>query len=377
MAIDKNAFLTLLFPLQLIFGDVIQRQTNYTFLNQGYVFESLAATGYNQQFLTKIYTIGSDNPASLSDFSQFTLGFSYQFSSEINPAYQTNPGSYPQVSFTHERAEDALPQSLGIAIPFSKFCFGIGLSQRYSSSWGLFDRTTFEQAGLSMIEKTIVLAQINILTYKNSNLFRTNDSFSFGIKFSNNFLRSEVINMSDSNIGIYDYNVAVGFRYKTGKLGFGIHYESNSVFEKEKTRSNYSFLSTGALPSSINSGILWNPIQRLNVTLNASLIFWERIPSSRQNEFRNYKNQVITAINACYSLYPVAITMGILSTNRNYTEQSEENNSRFDYKVIMPIIGLNVSMFDFQADICYANSTFFSAEWQKQHIVKFAIGFKI
>jgi len=180
----------------------------------------------------------------------------------------------------------------------------------------------------------------------------------------------------DSKIELYDYNIAVGLGYKTSNLGVGIHYESSSDFKKEDIGNNYSLISTGALPASLNSGILWRVRENLKVSLNSSFIYWEDIPNGRQNEFHNHLNQIITSIDACYSLNNHSITLGILYTDRNYEKHNRDNSSKFDYKVIMPMLGMNINLYKLQFDLLYANTTWFSADWQKQHIFKLAASFR-
>ena len=66
------------------------------------------------------------NPAAISNFNNYSSGFSYQFSSSIDEAWIADIGT--------SRKNDWMPQSAGAVFKFDDFSFGLGFGQKYNGS---------------------------------------------------------------------------------------------------------------------------------------------------------------------------------------------------------------------------------------------------
>ena len=114
--------------LVLIYSTITLPQNNDTqaiIAPQGFGINLLNSKG-NSSIDNDISNIGFMNPASISNFDNYSFGFSYQFSSSIDEAYIADIGT--------TRKNDWMPQSAGAVFKFDDFSFGLGFGQKYNGS---------------------------------------------------------------------------------------------------------------------------------------------------------------------------------------------------------------------------------------------------
>ena len=114
--------------LALVYSSIALPQNNDTqviIAPQGFGINLLNSKG-NSSIDNDISNIGFMNPASLSNFDNYSLGFSYQFSSSIDEAYIADIGT--------SRKNDWMPQSAGAIFKLDDFSFGLGFGQKYNGS---------------------------------------------------------------------------------------------------------------------------------------------------------------------------------------------------------------------------------------------------
>jgi hypothetical protein len=106
---------------------------------QGLVLEGLSGYGPANCTFNSANNIGSSNPASLADFDRLSVGISEQFESDIRTAWIAGVG--------YRRSRPFIPQSAGMVVPYGKWRFGAGFSQRYNSIMDFSDMlvTSVEQ----------------------------------------------------------------------------------------------------------------------------------------------------------------------------------------------------------------------------------------
>lgn len=120
----------LVFILVLIYSTFTLSQNNDTqaiIASQGFGINLLNSSG-NSSIDNNISNIGFMNPAAISHFDNYSLGFSYQLSSEIEEGWIADIGT--------TRKNDWLPQSVGGLYKWNDFSLGIGFEQKYNG--GLF-----------------------------------------------------------------------------------------------------------------------------------------------------------------------------------------------------------------------------------------------
>ena len=66
------------------------------------------------------------NPASISEFENYSLGFSYQFNTSIDEAWIADFGT--------SRVYNFYPQSVGGIVKWNDLTFGLGFGQKYNGT---------------------------------------------------------------------------------------------------------------------------------------------------------------------------------------------------------------------------------------------------
>ena len=92
---------------------------------KGFGINLLNSSG-NSSIDNDISNIGFMNPAAISNFDNYSFGFSYQFSSNIDEGWIADIGT--------SRKNDWMPQSAGAVFKFDDFSFGLGFGQKYNGS---------------------------------------------------------------------------------------------------------------------------------------------------------------------------------------------------------------------------------------------------
>ncbi len=95
--------------------------TIVSFLPQGYGIKLLNSYG-TSSILNDVSNLGFMNPANISDFENYSLGFSYQFNTSIDEAWIADFGT--------SRVYNFYPQSAGGIVKWNDFTFGLGFGQK-------------------------------------------------------------------------------------------------------------------------------------------------------------------------------------------------------------------------------------------------------
>ena len=378
--------------LVFIYSTVTLPQNNETqaiIAPQGFGINLLNSKG-NSSIDNDISNIGFMNPASLSNFYNYSLGFSYQFSSSIDEAYIVDIGT--------SRKNDWMPQSAGAVFKLDDFSFGLGLGQKYNGSLD-FDSipiTTSQYPDgtgefITVEYKTRVQSYSLSASYSFPELFDETSSLEIGFRYSYNHLKfyeklwELTIDESD-NVGSY----AIGLQYSNQIsnnriLRIGFSYEIEPDFGKVYEYTNdliyvYDPDSTGRIPAYINSkyNLVGSVPDKFNLDVSADLsesfrlntmitgVLWEA-----DNDY--IKNQLEFSASGIYRINDMfAPSFGFYYTDKNFDEDffdiNEKNNALF------LIGGLRFNYDIFSADLAIADSHLFSGDFRKQTIGKLAIG---
>ena len=381
--------------LALVYSSIALPQNNDTqviIAPQGFGINLLNSKG-NSSIDNDISNIGFINPASLSNFDNYSLGFSYQFSSSIDEAYIADIGT--------SRKNDWMPQSAGAIFKLDDFSFGFGFGQKYNGSLD-FDSipiTTSQYPDgtgefITVEHKTRVQSYSLSASYSFPEVFDETSSLEIGFRYSYNHLKfyeklwELTIDESD-NVGSY----AIGLQYSNQIsnnriLRIGFSYEIETDFGKVYEYTNdliyvYDPDSTGRIPAYINSkfNLVGSVPDKFNLDVSADLtesfrlnamitgVMWEA-----DND--NIKNQLEFSASGIYRINDMfAPSFGFYYTDKNFDEDffdiNEKNNALF------LIGGLKFNYDIFSADLAIADSHFFSGDFRKQTIGKLAIGVQL
>lgn len=359
---------------------------------QGFGINLLNSSG-NSSIDNHISNIGFMNPASLSNFDNYSFGLSYQLNSDLDEGWIAGIGV--------KRINDLMPQSAGAVIKLDDFSFGLGFGQKYNAEL-LFDpipiTTTTNPDGtgefINVEYRTRVQSYSLSASYSFSEIFGESSSLEIGFRYSYNHLNfyeklwEMTINESD-NLGSY----AVGFQYSNRisnnrMLRVGFSYEIEPDYEKVYEYDNgliyvYDPDSTGRIPAYINSkyNLVGSVPDKFNLDVSADLsesfrlnamitgVLWEA-----DNDY--IKNQLEFSASGIYRINEMfAPSFGFYYTDKNFDEDFFDINEKMD--ALFFIGGLRFNYDILSADLAIADSHLFSGDFRKQTIGKLAIGVQL
>ncbi len=334
--------------LALVYSSIALPQNNDTqviIAPQGFGINLLNSKG-NSSIDNDISNIGFMNPASLSNFDNYSLGFSYQFSSSIDEAYIADIGT--------SRKNDWMPQSAGAIFKLDDFSFGFGFGQKYNGSLD-FDSipiTTSQYPDgtgefITVEYKTRVQSYSLSASYSFPEVFDETSSLEIGFRYSYNHLKfyeklwELTIDESD-NVGSY----AIGLQYSNQIsnnriLRIGFSYEIEPDFGKVYEYNNgliyvYDPDSTGRIPAYITSkyNLVGSVPDKFNLDVSADLsesfrlnamitgVLWEA-----DND--NIKNQLEFSASGIYRINEMfAPSFGFYYTDKNFDEDFFDINEK-------------------------------------------------
>ncbi len=381
--------------LALVYSSIALPQNNDTqviIAPQGFGINLLNSKG-NSSIDNDISNIGFMNPASISNFNNYSLGFSYQFSSSIDEAYIADIGT--------SRKNDWMPQSAGAVIKFDGFSFGLGFGQKYNGSLE-FDPipiTTSEYPDgtgefITVEHRTRVQTYSLSASYSFPKVFGESSSLDIGFRYSYNHLKfyeklwEMTIDESD-NVGSY----AIGLQYSNQIsnnriLRVGFSYEIEPDFGKVYEYDNgliyvYDPDSTGRIPAYISSkyNLVGSVPDKFNLDVSADISEFFRLNAMItgvlwEADNDNIKNQLEFSASSVYRINEMfAPSFGFYYTDKNFDEDffdiNEKNNALF------LIGGLRFNYNIFSADLAIADSHLFGGDFRKQTIGKLAIGVQL
>ncbi len=365
-------------------------ETYVPFLAQGYgiqLLNSQGASGISNNISNLIFI----NPAALNQFSNYSVGVSYQFQSNLDEAYVLGIGS--------RRISDYIPQSVGALIPINNLRFGMGMGQTYNGTLDFEPipiTTTQNPLGtgefLTVEYETRVQSYSFLFSYSLENILSENNNLSVGLKYSLNRLdyynKILPIEIDESD---YSGSWGIGALYQINynedkRIQFGLNYDSEIEFRK-----NYSFtglgtisgvpgdsmyvklMSTftlvGEIPGKLKFDINIATLSQLQFLGSINYVFWSSGSS-------NVKDQLEFAASAVYSINEYfSPSLGFYYTDKNFKEDIFDRNSEMNAFFI--IAGLNATYSFFDIDLAIADSHLLSGDFRKQTIGKITLGIQL
>lgn len=358
---------------------------------QGFILQSLNSGGFVRTNVNHISNLSATNPALLQKYSDFTFGISYQVN-ELSNAYWVN-------EVRINRNYQHLPQSAGIVVPFGNFNFGLGYSQIYDleSFYGLLEITTIDYP--QGTGKTLRMEYLQaVQKYSLSIGASLEEPFEFMRKIDLG-IRVNLYHLAEESPSgglnykheLYAPSLDVGINAELSeKISTALYYEMNASFSKvlDETGIVHNSDTTGGssgnnvkipvninltikekLPHKFYAGVLLKVNHRVSVAFELAKIFWSQQWKSSKDNYE-FSGSIISNISKDFRM-----SLGISKTDRSF-EQFRILSLR-DLKVFYLSAGVNVDLHNFNLDLTFATSRFFSAAQMKQNIAKVALAYSI
>ena len=382
-------FLSISFSLQLL-SQTSNSKYHPLILPQGYGIKLLNSSGASS-INNDVSNITFMNPASISKIDDYSLGVSYQLSSQINGAYIAD--------IRTNRIYNFFPQSFGGVIKYEDFTFGLGFGQKYNGTleYDPIPVTTFnnlEGTGeyFDLKNESIIQRYSFSIAFSLTKFLQTSNNLYMGFQYSLNRLHhyEELWNIKDSTTA-YACNFILGLEYDLAldaerKLSLGISYETMTKFKQyiEYNGSNTitydpdsgnisidlpSYDLVYDLPSELRFDLAIDGTENLKLLANLTGIFWK-------NETNNLKDQFEYSLSSVYRINKIfSPSLGFYYTDYNFEQDDLEINGKF--KGFYITAGCKINFEPFYLDLVLADSHLLSGDYRKQTIGKFAFGVQL
>jgi len=351
------------------------------FIPQGFVLGTMNSAGFSRLVNKQVSNAGNLNPASLSQFENGSLGFSYQFETKLDPAYY--------LDITHSRNVTAKPQSISFVANLENVSYAFSFYQRFNSmvNLGEIEVATLDQPEgigetFSVNMKEFIDTYALILSYPFDH-----NAFTMGAKLEVSFLNmQEQIYHSKASADMNAFSAALGFTYKADDVfTFAAYYERAPKFEGKLNYNGLQQIDLDAqvpgnhrviahlpdAPFKTNLPDLLNVAAsaKLNETFNAvtdlSYIFWKQLSDNFNNNL-DISSSLIAALDS-----DLMLSMGFLLTYRDNTNDISGANSKLNALFLLGGVRKRFGMVVF--DSALASSHFNSGKWREQLIAKLGI----
>ena len=365
-----------------------------SFLPQGYGIKLLNSSG-TSSILNDVSNLGFMNPASISEFENYSLGFSYQFNTSIDEAWIADFGT--------SRVYNFYPQSVGGIVKWNDFTFGLGFGQKYNGTLDIdpIEVTTIEDPDgtgefFEVKQETMIHSYSITASYSFKELLQSSNDLTLGFRYSLNYLdRYEEIWHLTGGATDYSSNIAVGFNYKISlddqrQLMIGASYETKTDFEAkyevdnstlimydpEDTTNTYipaeqnDFYLIHDLPDELRIDLAFDAASDLKLLANLTSIFWK-------TETNFLKDQIELSFSAVYKINEMFTpSLGFYITDCEYTDNFYSRLNE-GLNALFMTAGFRFNYENFSADLAIADSHLFSGDYRKQTIGKIAIGVQL
>ncbi|MCU7494300.1 MAG: hypothetical protein HF314_04180 [Ignavibacteria bacterium] len=383
----------LLFFIFLLFSSVLVAQANedHLIIPSGFTLESLSGYGYSKT-IDHQSNAASMNPAALDRFTSLAFGISYQFQSDVKPGWIAGIGS--------TRYHQAIPQSVGLILPYKNLRVGFGFSQKYNSSllYGDIPVTTTENPDptgeyVDVSEKSDVERYSGLVSYSIDNFIYKDARFSFGVAVNYNRLNYyyrfgqknyEPDRVLKSHGNKVTYSLGVTYSVLKSSL-FSLLFEKGAEFDKMTTDENkftilYTLVplpswegmdkSVSKEPDKIHIGFDHSFSEESQITTTLSYIGWKATGQNR-------KDQVEAAASFIYSMrHDLLTSLGLYYTDLNYN-----NNAFFAkdnlFRSLYITAGAIYSFSLFDVDLTVADSHLLAQECRKETLGRISVGFHL
>ena len=368
--------------------------TIVSFLPQGYGIKLLNSYG-TSSILNDVSNLGFMNPANISDFENYSLGFSYQFNTSIDEAWIADFGT--------SRVYNFYPQSAGGIVKWNDFTFGLGFGQKYNGTLDMdpIPVTTVQQPDgtgefFQVKQETMIHSYSLTAAYSFKELLQTTNGITLGFRYSlNHLLRNEEIWHSSGSATDYGRNIAVGLSYKINlndqqQLILGTNLETKSDFKAKYEIDNNiliiydpedtnhiqipaetdNFYLSHTLPFELRFDLGVDATTDLKLLANLSRLFWKTKSTILEDQIE-FSFSTIYDINEMFSA-----SLGFYSTKCEFTDTfySQLNEG---LNTIFLTGGLKINIDKLSIDLALADSHLFSGDYTKQTIGKLAIGINL
>ncbi|MBT3635251.1 MAG: hypothetical protein HOF29_13060 [Candidatus Marinimicrobia bacterium] len=357
-------------------------------LTQGYVMDNLSSMGYSHNIMTHPAFISSSNPASVIAQSGISIGLSYQFESEVDPAM----GPF----LRHKRNQIKLPQSFGLIFPLKKLSIGLSFNQEYNSiQRAELELITIENpTGSGEYVEFRNSENINSYTLSISSSFpgiiTESDMISCGLQLDLKTLEySSTIFGTSSQLSTYGYGWKLGLKYEIKHdRGIGIYFENNPRIKDNITYDGLELNPIeidsievhgypisppshleGKMPDRLTIGFFSKLTPKSSLTFDFTNVYWSQL-SSNNNDYIDVSGTLLfQPINF------LSFSVGILSTGRAYKTDYLDLNSKLHGVYLFTGLGIDVQSFNI--GLSYAFSSFDSGDYRDQKIGKIQIGYTL
>lgn len=385
----KLVLVLALFSSTFLFPQTRVTESNARLFPQGYGIKLLNFAG-TSSIINDVSNLGFMNPASISEFENYSLGISYQFNTSIDEAWIADIGL--------SRIHNFYPQSFGAIAKWKDFSFGLGFGQKYNESLdvGEIQVTTIQDPDgtgefiIPVIEKLIHTYSFSA-SYSFKELLKTTNEFSLGFRYNLNRFHEydeigELVGEAEDffhsfNFGLFSSlsldearNIYFGFSYET-KSEFKAQFEINSeiVLPDPTSPPTYTQVESyliGSTPAELRLDCGIDAISSLKFLLNLTTIFWNDESDDVKDQFEfstsalyEFNEQFSSSLGFYYSDYKFKETY--------FSQLNSELNAFFI------TAGLKFNYNIFSADLAIADSHLFSGDFRKQTIGKLAIGVQL
>ncbi len=390
----KTSLLAIIFLLNSIL--VIPqsgRERNATLVPQGYGIELLNSEG-SSGILNDVSNISSMNPASIYKLENLSIGFSYQFQTNLDTAWIAGIGT--------SRIQNYVPQSFGGVIHYENFSFGIGFSQKYNGSldFGPIEITTVTNPDgtgeyyYPEFENTIQSYTLSA-AYKFKDAFTENTNLSIGLTYLlNNFHSRESIGMVTASASALGSNFELGLHYdikinEEQHLSIGTSYAFSTKISNEVEYEGIRTIIPGTIrgdslnyqiipfsysillnvPSEWSFDIYFKPLLNLEFLGRINNIFWDNIAD-------NVKDQLEISTSAIYTFNPTTnASLGLYYTGNDYIEDYFNINDKLYALYFLGGISFQINFL--KVDLAVADSHLFSGDFWEQTIGKIGFGINL
>ncbi len=355
---------------------------------QGYGIKLLNSSG-TSSIINDISNLGFMNPASISEFENYSLGFSYQFNASIYEAWIADFGT--------SRVYNFYPQSAGGIVKWNDFTFGLGFGQKYN---GTIDTdpipvSTVQNPDsivdyITPISETIIHSYSFTVSYSFKDFFQTSNNISLALRYNlNRYRRYNEIWDVTGNATDYFGNFAFGLYSSFNlddqrKLLLGLSYEMNSEYRAKieidselllididpNRPPNYVMVDQyyyGNTAPEIRFDLAIDATTQLKFLSNLTSVFWKTETNALKDQIE-FSFSTIYKINEMFTPSIGFYYSDYKFENNYYSQLNSELNSFFI------TAGLRLNIQNYFADLAIADSHLFSGDFRKQTIAKLAVG---
>lgn len=357
---------------------------------QGFGLNLLNSSGTSSIF-NDVSNLTFMNPASISQFENYSFGFSYQFNTYIEDGYHTGIGT--------NRIYNFIPQSFGGVLKLYDFTFGLGFGQMYNLSldYGPIPITTEQNPYgtgdyFTPISETAIQDFVLTAAYSFENMFY-DDRLNFGLKLSiGRFYDFTKLVRTEFNTEDYRPAFSVGIHYEISLdeyrwVNLGIMYQSKIEFEGRVESNSPPFIIdpdpirdslfyvvdvvsyiSAYFPEQINTDLSIDVTENFKLLTSFNTVLWKSQPSMWENQF-TYSTSAVYKFSESTSA-----SLGFYSSDMELREENYFSREDNEFSVFFLTAGLKLSLNKFNIDIALADSHLMSGEFREQTIGKIAVG---